>query len=86
MARRITFFYFYLAILILVTVCGNSDFSHSVRQLTHIDARGVKRTLVGDAGVADGIREAAVCQQTPPAVDDGPHHGHQEADGGRRRH
>lgn len=48
---------------------------------THIDARGVKRTLVGDAGVANGIGEAAVSQEAPPAVNDGPHHGHSESDG-----
>lgn len=48
---------------------------------THVDAGGVKRTLVGDAGVANGIWEAAVCQEAPPTVNDGPHHRHSESDG-----
>lgn len=48
---------------------------------THVDAGGVKRTLVGDAGIANGIWEAAVCQEAPPAVNDGPHHRHSESDG-----
>lgn len=50
-------------------------------EYTHIDACGVKGALVSDAGVAYGIGEAAVSQQAPPAMNDGPHHRHQESDG-----
>lgn len=54
--------------------------------VTHVDARGVKRTLVCDAEVADGVGEAAMGQEVPPVPDGGAHRGHGESDGrGRRR-
>ncbi|CAG5883601.1 unnamed protein product [Menidia menidia] len=53
---------------------------------THVDARGVKRTLGGDAGVADGVGKAAVAQEAPPTLNHGHHHRHQEAQGRGGRH
>lgn len=52
------------------------DQRHPKDQSGTVDARGVKGTLVGDAGVANGVREAAVSQEAPPTVNDGPHHRH----------
>lgn len=57
------------------------DQRHPQDQSGAVDARGIKRTLVGDAGVADGVGEAAVSQEAPPAVNDGPHHGHSQPNG-----
>lgn len=57
------------------------DQRHPEDESGAIDACGVKRTLVGDAGVANGIGEAAVSQEAPPTVHDGPHHRHEESDG-----
>lgn len=48
---------------------------------THINARGVKGALVGDAGVANRVWEAAVSQEAPPTVDDGSDDGHGQSDG-----
>lgn len=47
---------------------------------THVNARGVKGAL-GDAGVANRFWEAAVCQEAPPTVDEGPDDRHGESDG-----
>lgn len=48
---------------------------------THVNARGVEGALVGDAGVADGVWEAAVGQEAPPTVDDGSDDGGGESEG-----
>lgn len=50
-------------------------------QRTHVNARGVEGALVGDAGVADGVWEAAVGQEAPPTVDDGSDDRRGEPDG-----
>lgn len=47
---------------------------------THINARGVKGAL-SDAGVASRFWEAAVSQEAPPTVDEGPDDRHGESDG-----
>lgn len=62
------------------------DQRHPKDQSGTVDARGVEGTLVGDAGVADGVGEAAVGQEAAAAVDDGPHRRHQEPHGRRQRH
>ena len=48
-----------------------SKWSNNFYTHTHVDACRVKRALVGDAGVANGIREAAVGQQAPPTWEGG---------------
>lgn len=48
---------------------------------THVYPCGVKRTLVGDAGVASRIGVAAWCKEALLAVDNGSHHRHKEPNG-----
>lgn len=48
---------------------------------THVNARGVKGALVGDAGVANRVREAAVSQEAPSPMDDGSDDRYGESDG-----
>ena len=53
---------------------------------TYVYACGVKGTLVGDAGVANGVGEAAVGQQAPPTMDNSSDHGEQQAHSRRHGH
>lgn len=48
---------------------------------TYIDARGIEGAFVGNARVANGVREAAVTQEASTAINDGPNQGDEEPNG-----
>lgn len=50
--------------------------------ITNVNARGVERTLVGDAVRVDDAVQLALLQQARAVVLDGCNHGDEDADGG----